>query len=67
MEMHEIITRAWQDEAFKQKLLAQPKSTIEEMLGVTLPEDIEIFIHEQTPTKLHLILPMKPDNGETDA
>ena len=67
MEMHEIITRAWQDEAFKQKLLAEPKSTIEEMLGVTLPDEIEIFIHEQTPTALHLILPMAPDNGETDA
>jgi hypothetical protein len=64
MEMHEIITRAWSDEAFKQKLLAEPKATIEAELGVTLPQDIEIFIHEQTPTQLHLILPMKPDSGD---
>lgn len=64
MEMHELITRAWDDPAFKQKLLSQPKETIEQELGITLPDDIEIFIHEQTPTALHLILPMKPDNGE---
>lgn len=66
MEMHELITHAWDDPAFKQKLLSQPKETIEQELGITLPEEIEIFIHEQTPTALHLILPMKPDSGEDE-
>lgn len=66
MEMHEIISRAWTDQAFKAKLLGDPKRTIEAELGVTLPEEIEIFIHEQTPTALHLILPMKPDTGEAE-
>lgn len=64
MEMHEIISRAWAEPAFKEKLLSDPKRTIEAELGVTLPEEIEIHIHEQTPTVLHLILPMKPDTGE---
>lgn len=64
MEMHEIISRAWADADFKAKLLGDPKRTIEAELGVTLPEEIEIYIHEQTPTVLHLILPMKPDTGE---
>jgi hypothetical protein len=63
MEMHELISKAWDDPAFKQKLLSEPKTTIEETLGITLPEEIEIFIHEQTPTVLHLILPMKPDSA----
>ena len=61
MELHEIITRAWEDPAFKARLLAEPKRTIEEALGVTLADDIEIVMHEQTPTTLHLILPMRPD------
>ena len=64
MDMQEIITRAWNDPEFKTKLLASPKRTIEEALGITLPADIEIFVHEQTPTALHLILPTKPDTGE---
>lgn len=63
MEMNEIIERAWQDPEFKQRLLAEPKRTIEEALGITLPEEIEIFIHEQTPTTLHLILPLKPEGA----
>jgi len=61
MEMQEIITKAWENDEFKKILLENPKKTIETELGIQLPEDIEIFIHEQTPTKLHLILPMKPE------
>ncbi len=64
MDMQAIITRAWNDPAFKQQLLTDPKRTIQDALGVTLPDEIEIFIHEQTPTTLHLILPMKPDTGD---
>ena len=64
MDMQEIINRAWNDPEFKQQLLANPKRAIEDTLGVTLPAEIEIFVHEQTPTALHLILPMKPDTGD---
>ena len=61
MEMQDIITKAWNDEEFKNTLLTHPKETIEQELGVKLPDEIEIFIHEQTPTRLHLVLPMKPE------
>jgi len=66
MELHEIITRAWADPAFKARLLAEPKRSIEEALGITLADDIEIVMHEQTPSTLHLILPMKPDDEAAD-
>jgi len=64
MDMQDLITRAWNDPQFKQRLLTDPKRTLQEALGVTLPAEIEIFVHEQTPTTLHLILPMKPEAGE---
>ncbi len=60
MEIQEIISRAWEDENFKRVLLEHPKETIEKELGIKLPPEIEIFIHEQTPTQIHLILPVKP-------
>ncbi len=62
MDLQELITRAWEDESFKQELLANPRATIEKALGVSLPKDIEIYVHEQTPTKVHLVLPMPPDS-----
>jgi len=61
MEMQDIIARAWEDEVFKQALLNNPRKTIEEALEIELPAGVEIFVHEQTPTALHLVLPMKPD------
>jgi hypothetical protein len=61
MDFQKIILRAWEDEAFKQELLADPRGCIERELGVQLPDGFQIFIHEQTPTTLHLILPMKPE------
>ncbi len=65
MDMQEIIVRAWNDPEFKRQLLDNPKRTIEDALDVTLPAEIEIFVHEQTPTTLHLILPMKPETGDS--
>lgn len=62
MDLQGIITRAWQDDAFKQELLATPRAVLERELGVMLPEGVEVYIHEQTPTQIHLILPMKPEN-----
>ena len=61
MDFQTIITRAWQDEGFKQALLANPKQVLEDALGLLFPEGVVIFIHEQTPTQVHLILPMQPN------
>lgn len=61
MDFEKIILKAWEDEAFKRALLQDPRGCLESELGMKLPDGLQIFIHEQTPTCLHLILPMKPD------
>ena len=60
MELQDIISKAWEDETYKNTLLQHPKETIEKELAIVLPKEVEIFIHEQTPTQIHLILPIKP-------
>jgi len=60
MDLQKLITRAWEDENFKLELLADPRGVIEKELGVQLPPGLKIFIHEQLPDTLHLILPEKP-------
>jgi hypothetical protein len=65
MELSDLIKRAWQDADFKQQLLSDPRATIERALGVTLPARLRIYIHEQTPTDLHLVLPMPPEELDT--
>ena len=65
MELSDLIKRAWQDAEFKRKLLSEPRTTLEGALGVTLPAGLNIYIHEQTPTDLHLILPMPPEGTQS--
>jgi hypothetical protein len=61
-----IIAKAWQDKAYKQELLSNPKATFSQELGQSLPDDVEIQVIEENPTTLYLVLPMKPEveNGE---
>ncbi|MBU0492017.1 MAG: NHLP leader peptide family RiPP precursor [Chloroflexi bacterium] len=66
MDLHELINRAWHDDAFKRELLANPKAVIERALGVVLPDEVNIHVHEQTPTEVHLVLPMPPTDGDTE-
>ncbi|TMC15525.1 MAG: NHLP leader peptide family natural product precursor [Chloroflexi bacterium] len=53
----QLLSRAMKDEAFRQALLANPKTLIEHELGVTLPQGVTIQVHEETPTTVHLVLP----------
>lgn len=64
MELSNLIKRAWQDTDFKRRLLRDPRATIEAALGVTLPPGLNLYVHEQTPTDLHLILPMPPEDPQ---
>lgn len=62
MELSDLIKRAWQDVEFKRALLSTPRAALEDALGITFPAGLNIYIHEQTPTDLHLVLPMAPED-----
>ena len=64
MELSDLIKRAWQDAEFKRQLLSDPRATLEGALGVSLPAGLNVYIHEQTPTDLHLVLPMPPEDPD---
>ena len=66
LDLQDLITKAWEDEAFKQELLNNPREAIEKALGVPLPEGIDIYVHEQTPTSVHLVLPLKPESLDAE-
>ncbi len=60
----QIMARAMKDETFRQVLLSNPRETLERELGITLPAGINVQVHEDTPTTIHLVLPMQPLTGE---
>lgn len=59
-----VMKLALADEAFKAKLLSDPKAAIAEATNVSLPPSLEIRVYEDTPTVKHLVLPVNPATEE---
>ena len=61
-----LVSRAGEDSDFRRRLLAKPKETIEKEFGVTLAEDHEIHVHEETYNETHVVLPPRSKFSETE-
>jgi phage terminase large subunit-like protein len=59
-----VFKTAWADPAFKAKLLADPKTAIQEATGTTFPAGTEVKVYENTPALEHLVLPVDPSYSE---
>ena len=59
-----VFKAAWADPAFKAKLLADPKTAIQEVTGTAFPSGIEVKVYENTPSLEHLVLPVDPSYSE---
>ncbi|MBF0237348.1 MAG: NHLP leader peptide family RiPP precursor [SAR324 cluster bacterium] len=51
----EIIQKAWNDDAYKQRLMSFPKEILKE-LGQDLSENINVKVHENTLNSMHFVL-----------
>ena len=61
-----LVSRAGEDNDFRERLLAKPKETIETEFGVTLAEGHEIQVHEETYTETHVVLPPRGKLSEAE-
>ncbi len=65
-QWNKIVARAWTDEDFKQRLLAEPATVLEEH-GIEVPEGVNVSVQEiNDPNHGVLILPPKPDGDISD-
>ena len=58
-----LITKAGEDSEFRASLLSEPKAAIANEFGVTIPDGVNISVHEDNPSNVHLVL---PPSGELD-
>lgn len=58
-DVQQLIARAMKDEAFRQELMGNPKAVLERELGIELPSDVTVQVHEDTSSTIHLVLPTK--------
>ncbi len=61
-----ILLRTERDDEFRGRLLANPKETIESEFGVTLAEDHELHVYEDSYSVTHLILPPRSKFSEAE-
>jgi hypothetical protein len=54
-----IITRCWEDEAFRERLLADPAAVLA-AAGVRLPEGVTVHVAVDTETERTLVIPAPP-------
>ena len=59
-----LIQRSLEDEDFRQRLLDDPKGTIEQELGGRLPEGVEVRAVEESADTIYLVLPSASAVGE---
>lgn len=63
-----LIVRAWQDDAFRQRLVADPNAVLEEELnrnGLQKGKG-NLKVLEETPDEYYLVLPLRPELLMTD-
>ncbi|MFF2093814.1 NHLP leader peptide family RiPP precursor [Paenibacillus sp. NPDC058174] len=56
----QIIKKAWEDEAFKARLLSDPKGALKEAFDVEIPEGLELTVVEESAKHHYLIIPQHP-------
>ena len=59
-----LIEKSLQDESFRQRLMEDPKGTVEQELGTRLPEDVRVVTVEESADTIYLVLPSTSMGGE---
>jgi hypothetical protein len=57
----EIVSRAVKDEAFRKRLVADPKATIAKEFAVEFADNVTVRVHQDTPGVINLVIPAAPD------
>jgi hypothetical protein len=59
-----LIEKSLQDEAFRRRLIEDPKGAVEQELGTRLPEEVRVVAVEESADTIYLVLPSTPMAGD---
>ena len=52
-----LVQRSIEDDAFRRRLIEDPKGAVEQELGMRLPEEVRVVTVEETSDTIYLVLP----------
>jgi hypothetical protein len=58
-QYRQLMTQCWTDDAFKQRLLAEPAAVLQEK-GIAIPDGLSLHVVENTDTHMTLVIPLAP-------
>ena len=58
-----LIEKSVEDDAFRQRLIEDPKAAVEQELGTRLPEEVQVVTVEESADTIYLVLPSTPMAG----
>ncbi len=61
-----IAERTAADPAFRDTLLADPRAVLSEIVGLDIPDTVQIDLHEESLTQIHLTIPSSEELSEAD-
>ena len=59
-----LVQRSIEDDAFRRRLIEDPKAAVEQELGTRLPEDVRVVAVEETAETIYLVLPSRSTEGQ---
>jgi len=65
-QYQQLIAKCWADEAFKQRLLADPAGTLKAE-GIEVPEGVRVQVVENTAHVITLVIPEQPKDLSDEA
>jgi hypothetical protein len=61
-----IAERIAVDPAFRDTLLADPRVVLSEVVGFDIPEGVQVVLHEESLTQIHLTIPSSEALSDAD-
>ena len=61
-----IAERIAADPGFRDTLLADPRAVLSEMVGFDVPETVQVVLHEESLTQIHLTIPSSDALSDAD-
>ena len=54
------------DPSFRDALLADPRGVVSEIVGFDIPESVQVVLHEESLTQIHLTIPSSDELADDD-
>lgn len=59
-QYQQLIAKCWADEAFKNRLVANPMVVLKEE-GIETPPGVDVSVHEDTESQMFIVIPNRPE------